>query len=67
MGILGGALIHGEKASPTDYLCVSCGAFEQYFTDPDTLDQIVRRAERLGDWKRVGDWPPPSPSHSIDR
>ena len=48
-----GALLNGKKVPHTDYLCVNCGAFEQYFTDPDTLDQIVRRAEQLGDWKRV--------------
>lgn len=49
-----GALLNGKKVPHTDYVCVNCGAFEQYFTDPDTLDQIVRRAEKLGDWKRVG-------------
>ena len=57
-----GALLNGKKVPHTDYVCVNCGAFEQYFSDPDTLDQIVRRAERLGDWKRVGDVSHPSPS-----
>lgn len=50
-----GALLNGKKVQHTDDVCVNCGAFEQDFTDPDTLHQIVRRAERLGDWKRAGD------------
>ncbi len=49
-----GALLDGKKVPHTDYVCVNCGAFEQYFTDRDALDQIVRRAEKLGDWKHVG-------------
>jgi hypothetical protein len=66
-GILGGDLLDGKKAEHTDYLCVNCGAFEQYFTDPETLERIVRRAEQLGDWKRVGEAPPPLPPPSADR
>jgi hypothetical protein len=28
---------------------VNCRAFEQYFTDPESLERIVHRAEKLGE------------------
>jgi hypothetical protein len=42
-GILGGDLLDGKKVEHTDYLCVNCDAFEQYFTDPEALPYCHRQ------------------------
>ena len=45
--------VHLKKVECTDYVCTDCGYFETYITDANALKQIVTRAEKLGDWKKV--------------
>ena len=47
-------VIDGKRVETDGYLCTSCGFMESYVSDKGKLDEVVRRAEKLGDWKRVG-------------
>lgn len=46
--------VDGRGVEYVDYVCTDCGYFETYITDKDALGKISKRAEKLGDWKRVG-------------
>lgn len=45
--------LDGKGVEYTNYVCANCGYFETYITDANALKQIVTRAEKLGDWKKV--------------
>ena len=54
MNELGEVKQHARRVETMDYICVDCRYFERYITDKEALGKIPVRAEKLGDWRKVG-------------
>ena len=45
--------LNGKAVRSESYVCTNCGYFETYVLERDALNNVVARAQKLGDWKKV--------------